>query len=30
MLARGCRAVLSKPLEEASFLAAVRAALGDD
>ena len=30
MLARGCTAVLSKPLEEASFLAAVRAALGDD
>ena len=30
MLARGCTAVLGKPLEEASFLAAVRAALGDD
>ena len=30
MLARGCRAVLAKPLEEASFLAAVRTALGDD
>jgi CheY-like chemotaxis protein len=30
MLARGCRAVLAKPLEEASFLAAVRAAAGDD
>ena len=30
MLARGCVAVLSKPLEEASFLAAVRGALGDD
>lgn len=30
MLARGCTAVLAKPLEEASFLAAVRAALGDD
>jgi CheY-like chemotaxis protein len=30
MLARGCQAVLSKPLEEASFLAAVRRALGDD
>ena len=30
MLARGCTAVLSKPLEEASFLAAVRAALGKD
>jgi CheY-like chemotaxis protein len=29
MLARGCRAVLGKPLEEASFLAAVRAAAGD-
>ena len=29
MLARGCTAVLAKPLEEASFLAAVRAALGD-
>jgi CheY-like chemotaxis protein len=30
MLARGCTAVLPKPLEEATFLAAVRAALGDD
>jgi CheY-like chemotaxis protein len=30
MLARGCTAVLPKPLEEASFLSAVRAALGDD
>jgi CheY-like chemotaxis protein len=30
MLARGCTAVLPKPLEEASFLAAVRRALGDD
>ena len=30
MLARGCTAVLPKPLEETSFLAAVRAALGDD
>jgi CheY-like chemotaxis protein len=30
MLARGCTAVLAKPLEEASFLAAVRAALGED
>jgi CheY-like chemotaxis protein len=30
MLARGCTAVLPKPLEEASFLAAVRAALGED
>ena len=30
MLARGCTAVLSKPLEEATFLAAVRAALRDD
>ena len=29
MLARGCTAVLGKPLEEASFLAAVRAALGE-
>lgn len=29
MLARGCQAVLSKPLEEASFLRAVRRALGD-
>lgn len=29
MLARGCHAVLTKPLEEASFLAAVRAAAGD-
>jgi CheY-like chemotaxis protein len=28
MLARGCEAVLSKPLEEASFLRAVRQALG--
>lgn len=30
MLARGCTAVLSKPLDEASFLAAVRRAIGDD
>jgi CheY-like chemotaxis protein len=30
MLARGCQAVLSKPLEESSFLGAVRVALGDD
>jgi CheY-like chemotaxis protein len=30
MLARGCSAVLSKPLEETSFLAAVRSALGED
>jgi CheY-like chemotaxis protein len=30
MLARGCTAVLSKPLEEAAFLAAVRRAIGDD
>jgi CheY-like chemotaxis protein len=30
MLARGCTAVLTKPLEETSFLAAVRAALGED
>jgi CheY-like chemotaxis protein len=30
MLARGCTAVLPKPLAEATFLAAVRAALGDD
>jgi CheY-like chemotaxis protein len=30
MLARGCTAVLAKPLEEASFLAAVRSAIGDD
>lgn len=30
MLARGCTAVLPKPLEESSFLAAVRAAVGDD
>ena len=29
MLARGCTAVLAKPLEEASFLAAVRNALGE-
>jgi CheY-like chemotaxis protein len=29
MLARGCQAVLSKPLEEATFLSAVRRALGD-
>jgi two-component system chemotaxis response regulator CheY len=29
MLARGCAAVLAKPLDEDSFLAAVRAALGD-
>lgn len=29
MLQRGCRAVLPKPLEETSFLAAVRAAAGD-
>jgi CheY-like chemotaxis protein len=29
MLARGCQAVLAKPLDEAAFLAAVRAALGD-
>jgi CheY-like chemotaxis protein len=29
MLARGCTAVLGKPMEEASFLAAVRAALGE-
>jgi two-component system chemotaxis response regulator CheY len=28
MLALGCRAVVGKPLEEASFLAAVRSALG--
>jgi CheY-like chemotaxis protein len=30
MLARGCTAVLPKPLEEASFLAAIRSALGED
>jgi CheY-like chemotaxis protein len=30
MLSRGCQAVLAKPLEEASFLAAVRRALGED
>jgi CheY-like chemotaxis protein len=30
MLARGCTAVLAKPLEEAAFLAAVRRAIGDD
>lgn len=30
MLQRGCQAVLSKPLEEVSFLAAVRRALGED
>ncbi|HJR24710.1 MAG TPA: response regulator [Acidimicrobiales bacterium] len=30
MLARGCQAVLTKPLEEATFLAAVRRALGED
>jgi CheY-like chemotaxis protein len=30
MLARGCTAVLPKPLEEATFLAAIRAALGED
>jgi CheY-like chemotaxis protein len=30
MLARGCTAVLPKPLEEATFLAAVRRALGED
>jgi CheY-like chemotaxis protein len=30
MLARGCTAVLPKPLDEASFLAAVRRALGED
>ena len=30
MLARGCVAVLSKPLDEVSFLAAVRRALGED
>ena len=30
MLQRGCTAVLSKPLEESSFLAAVRSAVGDD
>jgi CheY-like chemotaxis protein len=30
MLARGCTAVLAKPLEEAAFLAAVRNAMGDD
>jgi len=30
MLERGCTAVLSKPLEEQSLLAAVRRALGDD
>ncbi len=30
MLARGCSAVLAKPLEEESFLAAVRSALGED
>ena len=30
MLARGCQAVLAKPLEEASFLTAIRRALGDD
>src|SRR5262245_36205576 len=30
MLARGCQAVLAKPLDEASFLAAVRRALGED
>jgi CheY-like chemotaxis protein len=29
MLARGCTAVLAKPLEETSFLAAVRQALGE-
>jgi CheY-like chemotaxis protein len=29
MLSRGCTAVLPKPLEEATFLAAVRAALGE-
>lgn len=30
MLARGCQAVLGKPLEEAAFLSAVRNALGQD
>lgn len=30
MLARGCSAVLSKPLEEASFLQAINAVLGLD
>lgn len=30
MLARGCTAVLPKPLDEASFLSAVRSALGED
>jgi CheY-like chemotaxis protein len=30
MLARGCTAVLAKPLEEAAFLSAVRRAIGED